>query len=101
MCLVCSWKTELQAIWMTLLLLQWREVGAVIGTPISANNQRNQIISFVVVAIARHSALVEDRETTFGFLLYHEIRDPLEKMQQPVVDLWLVELLAQSTSEYA
>jgi hypothetical protein len=47
-CLVRSWKTELWAIWIELLLSQYIGVGWEKKTLISASNQRNQTISLVV-----------------------------------------------------
>lgn len=69
-------------------------------TPISASKHRGQTISVVVEAIARYSASVEDRETTFCFLFFQEIRESPIKIQKLVVDFRSVGSLAQLASEY-
>ena len=99
MCLVRSWKTELWAIWIELWLSQYIGVGWESETPISASNQRNQIISLVVDIIARYSALVDDWETIDCF--FQEMRESPKKIQKPVTDLRYVGSLPWSASEYA
>ena len=87
MCLVCSWKTELWAIWIELWLSQYIGIGWERETPISVSNQRNQTIYLVVDAITRYSVSVEDWETIDCFLLFQEIRESPKKIQNPVTDL--------------
>ena len=101
MCLVRSWKTEFWAIWIEFWLSQYIGVGWEGETPISASNQRNQIISLVVDVIAWYSTSVEDWETIDCFLLFQEMRESPKKIQKPVTDLRSVGSLSWSASEYA
>ena len=80
---------------------QYIGVGWEKETPISASNQRNQTIYFVVDAMARYSASVDDWETIDCFLLFQEIRESPKKIQNPVTDLRSVGSLPWSASEYA
>jgi len=101
MCLVHSWKTELWAIWIELLLSQYIGVWWERKTLISVSNQYNQTISLVVDVISQYSTSVEDWETIYCFLLFQEIRELPRKIQKPVTDLRSVGSLSWSTLKYA
>ena len=80
MCLVCSWKTLLLAMWMVLQLSQW--IGELVawGAPISVRSQRNQMSLEAASVRARYSTSVLKRVTTNCFLLRQDIRDELRKI---------------------
>jgi len=79
MCLVCSWKIELWAIWIELWLSQYIWVRWESETLIFASNQRNQTISLVIDVITWYSVSVEDWKIIDCFLLFQEIRESLKK----------------------
>lgn len=62
------------------LIVTIKKSGSSNCTLISTTNQHNHTISFVVIAITWYSTSIEDRETIFCFLLFHEIRDLSKKM---------------------
>jgi len=80
-CFVSSCFTGSCAICMALVLSQRRGVGPSQEIPKSANNHRNHIISEVVVARARSSASVLDRDTAACFLDFHAIGEEPRKIQ--------------------
>jgi len=82
-------------------LSQYIGVGWEKETLISASNQSNQTISFVVDVIAWYSVSAEEWETIDCFLLFQEIRKSPRKIQKPVTDLRSVGSLSWSASEYA
>ena len=80
-CFVSLCFTGSLAICMAPVLSQRRGVGASQETPKSANNHRIYMILEVVVAIARSSASVLDRETADCFLDFHARGEDTRKMQ--------------------
>jgi len=66
---------------MAPVLSQRRGVGASGEMPKSANNQRSHTISEVVVASARSSASVLDRDTAAYFLDFHTRGEEPRNMQ--------------------
>ena len=71
---------------MAPVLSQRRGVGASHGIPKSANKHRSHTISEVVVANARSSASVLDRDTTACFLDFHARGDEPRRMQYPMME---------------
>ena len=67
--------------------------------PKSANNHRSHTISAVVVASARSSASVLERDTAACFLDFHAIGEEPRRMQYPVMEHRSVGSLAQVESE--
>jgi hypothetical protein len=63
------------------VLSQRRGVGTSQETPISAKSHRNHIISVVVVARARSSASVLDRDIAACFLDFHAIEEDPRRIQ--------------------
>lgn len=88
--LVRSWKTGLVARWIAESLSQ--NITASVGT-VTCKSLRSWIMhktSLVVVANARYSASVEERDMVICFLVFQEIRASPWKTQKPVTDfLWI------------
>jgi len=63
--------------------------------------KRSQVISELVVAMARYSAFAEDRDTTDCFLDFQEIKDEPRNMQNPETERLVSGQDAQSKSQYA
>jgi hypothetical protein len=80
-CFVSSCFIGSLAIYIAPVLSQRRGVGASQETPKSANSHRSHIISEVVVASARSSASVLDRETADCFLDFHARGEDPRKIQ--------------------
>ena len=100
-CLVRSWNTGFAAIWRATWLPQKR--AAAMGWAIwkSWSNERSQVISQVVIAMALYSASPEDLETIDCFLECQEMRESPRKTQNPVTDLRVSEQPAQLESQKA
>jgi hypothetical protein len=81
------------------VLSQRRGVATSQETPKSANNHRSQTISAVVVARARSSASVLERDTAACFLDFHAIGEEPRRMQYPVMERRSLGSLAQVESE--
>lgn len=75
MCFVSSWQTELVAMWMTLVLSVWRNIGQFWGKPSLANNLGSQTISEHAVNVAWYYDLVEGLETWSCFLLFQDVNE--------------------------
>jgi hypothetical protein len=84
---------------MAPVLSQRRGVTTSQEMPKSANNHRSHTISAVVVARARSSASVLERDTTACFLDFHAIGEEPRRMQYPVMEHRSVGSLAQVESE--
>ena len=84
---------------MAPVLSHRRGVGASQGIPKSANNHRNHTIYEVVVANARSSASVLDRDTSACFLDFHARGDDPRRMQYPMMEWRSVGSLAQVESK--
>lgn len=54
-----------------------------------------------VVANAWYSALGDDREIVFAFFVFEEIREPLRKIKNPMINFWVSRYAAQSRLEKA
>lgn len=101
MCLVCSWKIGLSAIWHADSLSHKRGVGSFICTSKFANSHQIQRISLTVVAIARYSTFVDDRETTDCFFDFQDIGVPPKINKYIVHDIRKKGHPNQSESLYA
>lgn len=100
-CLVRSWKTGLDAIWIAAWLSQNRRAGWEQGKCNSERSRRIQGSSLAVAAKARYSTSAEDREIVVCFLAFQDIDESPRKMQKPVVDFRVSGQDPQSASENA
>jgi len=98
MCLVRSWKTGLQAIWMADLLSQYKVAGWMKGTWKSCRRYVSHWSSHVVDAKARYSASEELFETVGCFFEHQEMSDGPRYIENPVMERLVSRQLAQSES---
>lgn len=66
----------------------------------SVRRKLNQVISELVMAMARYSASADERETTDCFFDFQEIKDEPRNMQKPETERLVSGQDAQSESQY-
>ena len=87
MCLVLSWNTSFSVMCIFALLLSYSLIGHSGGKSVSVNKSLIQINFNVTFAIALYSDFALDGEITLCYLLFHDTRFPLRKIQYHVINL--------------
>ena len=100
-CLVRSWNTGFEAMWIAARLSEKSTALDDSSTPKSPRSCCSQINSLAAVAIARYSASADDFDTVVCFLDFQEIRDSPKKTQSPVMERRESWHVPQSASEKA
>lgn len=98
-CLVLSWKTGLDVMWIVAWLSQYKSTACGWEIERSKKSCLNQVNSVEMEAMARYYASTEDRETIVYFLDSQEMREWPKNMQYPVKYFLVSGQEAQSESQ--